>query len=101
PSTSQARHSFPTRRSSDLNSAVIFLDTGMATLHERCAGAGPSCAQTTERSLGTNTTSRQRIWRSERTPGQADRLIAPDQGAPARSEEHTSELQSRENLVCR
>src|SRR5690606_40030360 len=30
----------------------------------------------------------------------ADRTVGADPG-PARSEEHTSELQSRENLVCR
>src|SRR5690606_40469464 len=29
------------------------------------------------------------------------REVAPGGGAPGRSEEHTSELQSRENLVCR
>src|SRR5690606_41356605 len=35
-------------------------------------------------------------WRRDR----GDRR-APDGGGSARSEEHTSELQSRENLVCR
>src|SRR5690606_23898398 len=34
----------------------------------------------------------------EAEPGSRDRSVA---GAPTRSEEHTSELQSRENLVCR
>src|SRR3712207_8752015 len=31
----------------------------------------------------------------------ADRLQRDDSGAPGRSEEHTSELQSRQYLVCR
>src|SRR5436309_15611045 len=36
----------------------------------------------------------------ERVPG-ATRAILPDAIRRSRSEEHTSELQSRENLVCR
>src|SRR5690606_2988 len=32
---------------------------------------------------------------------EADGLVADEVGAVVRSEEHTSELQSRENLVCR
>src|SRR3712207_7849550 len=31
----------------------------------------------------------------------AARVVQPDQRCPARSEEHTSELQSRQYLVCR
>src|SRR5436309_8879286 len=34
-------------------------------------------------------------------PGRTARPDAPPRSRPARSEEHTSELQSRENLVCR
>src|SRR5690606_40365262 len=34
-------------------------------------------------------------------PGQRDRLFDSEALAADRSEEHTSELQSRENLVCR
>src|SRR5690606_40870384 len=36
-----------------------------------------------------------------RWPGNAAKLLSGSAGGRARSEEHTSELQSRENLVCR
>src|SRR5438105_6062116 len=39
------------------------------------------------------------LGRSQRTPGVTD--AAPDARNPSRSEEHTSELQSRVDLVCR
>src|SRR5690606_41562439 len=82
----RALHSFPTRRSSDL--VVLTMSTAsslyadhLATLHERAATALES--------------------------GGFDHLVVPS-GTPhvqvfddRRSEEHTSELQSRENLVCR
>src|SRR5690606_40987926 len=72
--------SFPTRRSSDLHSV----------------GASPSVR------LGRADNSGAAGGHSH--PG---RVLLPDGvagsivGAPPRSEEHTSELQSRENLVCR
>src|SRR5439155_6333595 len=34
-------------------------------------------------------------------PKRSDRPLTPSPAAPARSEEHTSELQSRGHLVCR
>src|SRR5690606_41724213 len=38
----------------------------------------------------------------EQAPGRADHQLLDDRGClRSRSEEHTSELQSRENLVCR
>src|SRR5690606_41716921 len=65
-------HSFPTRRSSDLaRRAVRLLSTRGAADLDRSRARGP-CSDCP------------RWWR--RSP---------------RSEEHTSELQSRENLVCR
>src|SRR5690606_41526810 len=65
-------HSFPTRRSSDL--------TGPRRPRSRCSGGAPAPA--------TSTTSRPAARR-------------PSATLRRRSEEHTSELQSRENLVCR
>src|SRR5207302_9345249 len=59
-------HSFPTRRSSDLKSALIPLPVSLTV-----------------------------IWTSE------FRRSSRTSTRPDRSEEHTSELQSRENLVCR
>src|SRR5690606_40846193 len=94
-------HSFPTRRSSDLWSAALDFDSPSAAATSRtyCSRRPSSISAT-----------RYRIW---------PRLyaVAPDQPPNAlraadtasraslredwRSEEHTSELQSRENLVCR
>src|SRR5690606_39314859 len=65
-------HSFPTRRSSDLHLAVR-------------AGPGDQRPQ----ALG------------QRHCTVADHQQPCSGAAPGRSEEHTSELQSRENLVCR
>src|SRR5690606_41884163 len=72
-------HSFPTRRSSDLH----LLRAGYPALR-RLGGAGGASADGKRRAVPAR--------RAE--PG---RLRAQR----ARSEEHTSELQSRENLVCR
>src|SRR3972149_7865949 len=44
------------------------------------------------------------LFRSHRDRDAADRLLRdrrPEAALPARSEEHTSELQSQSNLVCR
>src|SRR5690606_41486329 len=90
-------HSFPTRRSSDLKDCRQPLNTITASLVAWLAG-GP---------VGF------RLARCQRTPAhlrthhlRLDPCMA-GQGHSrqhlmlARSEEHTSELQSRENLVCR
>src|SRR5690606_41893718 len=71
-------HSFPTRRSSDLRD------------DERRARRGA------QHHRGLSARSR----RLSRLPRRA-RRAADDGGPRARSEEHTSELQSREKLVCR
>src|SRR5436309_8772254 len=67
-------HSFPTRRSSDLR----------LSLHRSQEPVWPPCR------------------RARQAPaGRHARLGHPEGAWRARSEEHTSELQSRENLVCR
>src|SRR5690606_40080641 len=82
----RALHSFPTRRSSDL------------------PGSSPSSSRSAQASRGARSRSRRRAWpspapRRDLRPAQAR---PPSADAPVlRSEEHTSELQSRENLVCR
>src|SRR5690606_41609295 len=68
-------HSFPTRRSSDLD-----------MFEHNFAGFG----------FGQGQRVRSRPFR----PTQHVAIMEPDYSLP-RSEEHTSELQSRENLVCR
>src|SRR5690606_41757168 len=86
-------HSSPPRRSSDLSPIARFLSGYMLGI----APAGrfafsSSAADATDY----NTLDR---WTSEYRP---DRLVSMGRlGGELRSEEHTSELQSRENLVCR
>src|SRR5690349_23578416 len=77
-------HSFPTRRSSDLKSrTTVAFDFGRITLDE------------------------ERVLYVFGAPGQErfwflwERLFSGTLGAVVRSEEHTSELQSRRDLVCR
>src|SRR3712207_7043354 len=65
-------------------------DEGRAGLHQKVSG--PTTAPT-----GARPTPRRRSRGSRRPPG---RPAAPP-GRPSRSEEHTSELQSRQYLVCR
>src|SRR5690606_42053178 len=77
---------FPTRRSSDLPS-----ESGTAARRPeaaRCAPANPAREATARKAA---TSRRDRARGSGNTTGRTRR----------RSEEHTSELQSRENLVCR
>src|SRR5690606_40929236 len=89
----RALHSFPTRRSSDL----ITVRAGW-----------PLPPQNKRNPPQHNKRHHQpcHIWRhtgaicqAARTLGRAPRLFAAEKAV--RSEEHTSELQSRENLVCR
>src|SRR5690606_42018378 len=79
----RAPHAFPTRRSSDLCGNSISAPPPAAT------GAWPTKAlRSSKHAITTAIRSRSRF--------------VPKWGAAqARSEEHTSELQSRENLVCR
>src|SRR5438105_15872573 len=74
-----ALHPFPTRRSSDL------LDRGRVLEPTRHGSQPPVCACCWRRCLRSR--DRQPCWRLRR--------------CDARSEEHTSELQSRVDLVCR
>src|SRR5690606_40611421 len=94
-------HSFPTRRSSDLGEDVLYAFTpptsGLITisitsssslvglfLYQDCPTVG-TCVANSASSSGNQTLSN----------------IFVTAGLTYRSEEHTSELQSRENLVCR
>src|SRR5690606_40588744 len=93
----QVLHSFPTRRSSDLEVAI---ERERERVHAPVAGSAVGLAGQAATSL---------LGRGELVAGKP-RLVDDEQGEPARptrririgrSEEHTSELQSRENLVCR
>src|SRR5690606_41469295 len=94
-------HSFPTRRSSDLRTTNTTSNTDNAT---------------TNTSPGTSSTSNMNITSTTKQPppnininSSLNTNITPGSNVPPtrihhpahRSEEHTSELQSRENLVCR
>src|SRR5207302_11344864 len=84
-------HSFPTRRSSDLaammNRRRFLMRTGSATA--ALVGGGLCFASLPGDNLPDGSQSRNMITR------------AAQEAIDRRSEEHTSELQSRENLVCR
>src|SRR5690625_7015480 len=81
------RHSFPTRRSSDL---TVVRRTADAAGSGVTVGAGaPAGAPATRRRL-------RPLVSSE--PGG---ISCEESGSGVRSEEHTSELQSRGHLVCR
>src|SRR5690606_41717500 len=87
-------HAFPTRRSSDLPPEI-----SSGKFPHGAEGAGPPARRlpsmpefadgsTSDKSGGSG-------WRQKKAMEDVSVRI------PARSEEHTSELQSRENLVCR
>src|SRR5207302_6988388 len=85
-------HSFPTRRSSDLSrrhsSAISAASSGVGSRLSRAStswspGASPG------------------LWRRMRSMARETVRVASSRQKSRRSEEHTSELQSRENLVCR
>src|SRR5205085_7606133 len=89
--------SFPTRRSSDLDGC-----DGYVSLE--CA---PSVANDTQATVNQTAD----LWKRVDRPNLMVKIPATDAGVPAieesiarginRSEEHTSELQSQSNLVCR
>src|SRR5690606_41820895 len=92
--------SFPTRRSSDLVAGDV--EQGLPLEPKRLRhsrspnwsgslSAGPWCCRATPRKLS--------AWPGTRPA--PNRVWLTRSWATARSEEHTSELQSRENLVCR
>src|SRR5690606_41619776 len=86
-----ALHSFPTRRSSDLAPAVGAVHELQLPAREPAEVAGTARHREAHRAAGAL------------FPDQADRgtLRHDRRSLGDRSEEHTSELQSRENLVCR
>src|SRR5207302_8172822 len=88
-------HSFPTRRSSDL--IVVVLDTEVGAVRFRASPRLKVC----EPAL--TVTPVFRFTKTIMTPELPCAANACDNSGVKcfRSEEHTSELQSRENLVCR
>src|SRR5699024_12837879 len=74
-------HSFPTRRSSDLSRLKISVNPANPPGPKSASGASPSAA----------------AFKSQ----PAEKNFSPAPVIMARSEEHTSELQSRFDIVCR
>src|SRR5207302_10496928 len=95
-----ALHSFPTRRSSDLAGGHLGLDPRQET---QTAGNADQVARRSSARAGTRRQSLQvRRFRQGLAQLIAQvRLVLQLGDRVERSEEHTSELQSRENLVCR
>src|SRR5690606_41516684 len=85
----RALHSFPTRRSSDL------------PLAPRRGAGGRRCVPTPAAVLRCVPAPGGAERHGQATAPVAVRRTLSRTSADARSEEHTSELQSRENLVCR
>src|SRR5207302_8034893 len=93
-----ALHSFPTRRSSDLRQPA---DAGAESQPGSCRAVLPSGSQRGPWPSWTSCPNEIRSAPDAESNPRGERL-PPDSAVPnPRSEEHTSELQSRENLVCR
>src|SRR5207302_6884493 len=93
--THPALHSFPTRRSSDLLLIEIFpVAPGTVVAPYNMADNGKILRDQLTRAVPIP------VERQSRKAAESCRR-AFGNGHSSRSEEHTSELQSRENLVCR
>src|SRR5205085_11777453 len=90
----QHLHSFPTRRSSDLSRSR----SGDNLASERSVGRVASPTKRSSRCTSWE-------WSTSRSsaaqPRSRRRRSRRSKRSPGRSEEHTSELQSQSNLVCR
>src|SRR5690606_41794592 len=86
------RHPFPTRRSSDLASIP---------LHAQDSLGLQECYRLLEQNYPLMRQKDLLTRRTELTQESIRKTFLPQASLNARSEEHTSELQSRENLVCR
>src|SRR5690606_40365814 len=94
----RALHSFPTRRSSDLESVGIagYFDIYVFSDETGVAKPHPEAFRRAYEPLGCLPSEALHIGDIERTD-----ILGAKSAGMKRSEEHTSELQSRENLVCR
>src|SRR5690606_41027185 len=84
-------HSFPTRRSSDL------LAAGPSTIALQPISVRPAQSSRRGKRLAISSP----VYCATQPSESLNRRMATKCGSSPRSEEHTSELQSRENLVCR
>src|SRR5204862_5911069 len=96
PRAQRPLHSFPTRRSSDL-ATTINMEMKIAAAHALAELAREDVPDEVAAAYGT----RPKFGPDYIIPVPFDPRAAPRRSAAGRSEEHTSELQSRRDLVCR
>src|SRR5690606_42058983 len=100
-SVSRDLHSFPTRRSSDLSDQYSDLTVELSDGRSETYNLGNSIQNGSTHQLNSSLdmkTFYRYIGLTKITP--ASKRQKAGRATGARSEEHTSELQSRENLVC-
>src|SRR5690606_41439673 len=94
------RHSFPTRRSSDLLGGTALKDYVVKQLFRRAKN--PPIEVRALQNINLNIDAGTRLGVVGHNGAGKSTFLKLLAGVyPVRSEEHTSELQSRENLVCR
>src|SRR5207247_8602933 len=100
PTITRSLPSFPTRRSSDLGTEMRITFAGLP--FEKMRGVGAKTYETYKTKYGKEPTS-YALYAAEGTRVIIDAIkrAAAQIDAAKRSEEHTSELQSRVDLVCR
>src|SRR5207247_7625968 len=91
--------SFPTRRSSDLETAALPLPGGRGT--RSCRGLQPGRSDRRLQWVDGSSRGREDGESTPQVPGEIQALLPRPLPRLLRSEEHTSELQSRVDLVCR
>src|SRR5438874_7225751 len=95
----RALHSFPTRRSSDLASGYLLKKTPPAKILEALAdvhAGGAPMSNAIARKLVEHFQQRPAVKETQKLSAREFEILGL-----LRSEEHTSELQSRRDLVCR
>src|SRR5439155_25564457 len=94
-------HSFPTRRSSDLSYRIVLTDTEVSLEHlGNQRSQGPAIARIRGRLMGSGETHITATVQPQTGSADIDLTAQIERVDLARSEEHTSELQSRGHLVC-
>src|SRR5690606_40502617 len=101
PANHRVMHSDPTRRSSDLNVTIVVSEYALSEIDGTTIQAGDRKVLMTA-TAGVEPKPSDVLTISGKAYTVINAMpLAPAGVAVMRSEEHTSELQSRENLVCR
>src|SRR5207244_8626874 len=94
-------HSFPTRRSSDLDPAVAQVVWAVGDDLPVAAGAVELMPHLMIRKAGEDTSVAVPVLERDERADLVEQLVRHREPPLPRSEEHTSELQSPDHLVCR